>query len=69
MQECVRFSVHPSWVGDGLAPRHVDLRPYVSVHSGGARVLPGGLCRVALTEGDLVVNASRGGGGKDVWVL
>lgn len=68
LQELVRFSVHPSWVGDRLEPRHVDLRPYVAVHGGGARVLRGGLCRVALRRDDLVVNASRGGGGKDVWV-
>jgi uncharacterized circularly permuted ATP-grasp superfamily protein len=68
VQECVRFSVHPTWVDGALAPRHVDLRPYVAVHGGRAHVLRGGLCRVARTRGDLVVNASRGGGGKDVWV-
>ena len=68
VQELVRFSVHPTWVGGRLAPRHVDLRPYVAVHGGGARVLRGGLCRFAPADGDLVVNASRGGGAKDVWV-
>lgn len=56
---------HPTVVGAVLAPRHVDLRPFVV----GGRAVPGGLSRVALGEGELVVNLSQGGGGKDVWVL
>jgi uncharacterized circularly permuted ATP-grasp superfamily protein len=55
-------------VAAGIAPRHLDLRPYVlsgeSVH-----IVPGGLTRVALREGSLVVNSSQGGGTKDTWVL
>lgn len=68
VQELVRFSVHPTWVDGALAPRHVDLRPYASVLPGGGRVVRGALCRVARTAGDLVVNASRGSGLKDVWI-
>jgi uncharacterized circularly permuted ATP-grasp superfamily protein len=51
-----------------LAPRHVDLRPFVLV-SDRVRIVPGGLTRVALKEGSLVVNSSQGGGTKDTWVL
>lgn len=70
-QEVVALSTHPTVTGDGtLAPRHVDLRPFV-VADGPRnwRVLPGGLTRVALREGEMVVNSSKGGGGKDTWVL
>lgn len=69
-QECVSLSTHPTAVDGRLAARHVDLRPFVIAT--GRRswdVLPGGLTRVALNEGELVVNSSRGGGGKDTWVL
>lgn len=69
-QEVVALSTHPTAIGDALVPRHVDLRPFVIAT--GARewtVLPGGLTRVALAEGEMVVNSSRGGGGKDTWVL
>ena len=52
----------------GMAPRHVDLRPYVLTGKE-VRLVPGGLTRVALTEGSLVVNSSQGGGTKDTWVL
>ena len=52
----------------GLAPRHVDLRPFVLV-SDEVKIIPGGLTRVALKEGSLVVNSSQGGGTKDTWVL
>jgi uncharacterized circularly permuted ATP-grasp superfamily protein len=52
----------------GLAPRHVDLRPFVLV-SDRIQIVPGGLTRVALKEGSLVVNSSQGGGTKDTWVL
>ena len=53
----------------GLAPRHVDLRPYVLVSPKQITITPGGLTRVALKEGSLVVNSSQGGGTKDTWVL
>jgi uncharacterized circularly permuted ATP-grasp superfamily protein len=53
----------------GLAPRHVDLRPYVLVSPDGIEITPGGLTRVALKKGSLVVNSSQGGGTKDTWVL
>ncbi len=69
-QEVVALSTHPTVIDGALAPRHVDLRPFVIAT--GPRswtVLPGGLTRVALSEGEMVVNSSRGGGGKDTWVL
>ena len=53
----------------GLAPRHVDLRPFVLVSPNGINITPGGLTRVALKKGSLVVNSSQGGGTKDSWVL
>jgi uncharacterized circularly permuted ATP-grasp superfamily protein len=68
------LSTLPAYVGiegrAGLRPRHVDLRPF-SVYGAGDRVsvLSGGLTRVALREGSLVVNSSQGGGSKDTWVL
>jgi carboxylate-amine ligase len=75
-QEPVAISTHPTVVDDVLAPRHVDLRPFVLCTGDGPDdteedivVLPGGLTRVALTEGDLVVNCSQGGGAKDTWVV
>jgi uncharacterized circularly permuted ATP-grasp superfamily protein len=71
-QPMVQLSAHPTFIGQGenltLAPRHVDLRPFVLLGSK-ARVLPGGLTRVALREGSLIVNSSQGGGSKDTWVL
>ncbi len=68
-QRVVRLSTSPTHVGDRLAPRHVDLRPF-AVHDGEqVWVVPGGLTRVALPEGSLVVNSSQGGGSKDTWVL
>jgi carboxylate-amine ligase len=69
-QELVALSTHPTVVDGMLEPRHVDLRPAVVASPGGRyRVLPGGLSRFAPEAGDLVVNCSQGGGGKDVWVL
>jgi uncharacterized circularly permuted ATP-grasp superfamily protein len=68
-QEVVNFSTSPSQVGDKLVPRHVDLRPFATNDGERIRVLPGGLTRVALREGSLVVNSSQGGGSKDTWVL
>ncbi|MDG1282064.1 MAG: circularly permuted type 2 ATP-grasp protein [Pseudorhodobacter sp.] len=67
-QPTLALSTTPTFVEEGIAPRHVDLRPYCLV---GERVelVPGGLTRVALTEGSLVVNSSQGGGVKDTWVL
>ena len=68
-QPVVQLSTVPTLIGTDLQPRHVDLRPF-AVNSGDeVWVLPGGLTRVALPEGELVVNSSRGGGSKDTWVL
>ena len=68
-QPVVQLSTVPTLVEDELKPRHVDLRPF-AVNSGDeVWVLPGGLTRVALPEGELVVNSSQGGGSKDTWVL
>ncbi len=68
-QPVVQLSTVPTLIDGRLAPRHVDLRPF-SVNDGTTvRVLPGGLTRVALPEGQLVVNSSQGGGSKDTWVL
>ncbi len=70
-QRMVMLSTHPTVVeGGGLAPRHIDLRPFVFLGEGvRPRVLPGGLTRVARSEGALVVNSSQNGGAKDTWVL
>ncbi len=68
VQPTLALSTCPTYVESGVAPRHVDLRPYVLVGDQ-IRITPGGLTRVALTEGSLVVNSSQGGGTKDTWVL
>jgi uncharacterized circularly permuted ATP-grasp superfamily protein len=68
-QEVVTLSTSPTHVGDRLAPRHVDLRPFAVNDGNSVWVLPGGLTRVALREGSLIVNSSQGGGSKDTWVL
>jgi uncharacterized circularly permuted ATP-grasp superfamily protein len=68
-QETVMISTHPTVIGDHLEPRHVDLRPFVFLAGDEARVVPGGLTRVALDRGALVVNSSQRGGGKDTWVM
>jgi uncharacterized circularly permuted ATP-grasp superfamily protein len=68
-QPVVSLSTVPTKVGDQLAPRHVDLRPFAVNDGQSVFVLPGGLTRVALPEGSLVVNSSQGGGSKDTWVL
>lgn len=68
-QDVIQLSTHPTFTGDGLAPRHIDLRPFVLSGGNGIEVVPGGLTRVALREGSLVVNSSQGGGSKDTWVL
>jgi len=67
-QPTISFSRAPCLVEDALEPRHVDLRPYV-LYGDRVTVVPGGLTRVALTRGSLVVNSSQGGGSKDTWVL
>jgi uncharacterized circularly permuted ATP-grasp superfamily protein len=67
-QPTISFSRAPCLIGDTLEPRHVDLRPYV-LYGDKVRIVPGGLTRVALKRGSLVVNSSQGGGSKDTWVL
>lgn len=68
-QPTLALSTVPTFVEQGIAPRHVDLRPFVLSGGDKVRVVPGGLTRVALREGSLVVNSSQGGGTKDTWVL
>jgi len=68
VQPTLSLSTCPTHIDSGLAPRHVDLRPYVLVGDE-VRITPGGLTRVALRKGSLVVNSSQGGGTKDTWVL
>ena len=68
-QRVIQLSTSPTNTGSGLAPRHVDLRPFAVNDGEKVYVLPGGLTRVALPEGSLVVNSSQGGGSKDTWVL
>ena len=69
-QRLVRLSTHPTEIDGVLAPRHVDLRPYVLMTApDDVSVLPGGMTRIALDEGALVVNSSQNGGAKDTWVL
>ena len=67
-QPTISFSRAPCLIGDELEPRHVDLRPYV-LYGDKVTIVPGGLTRVALKSGSLVVNSSQGGGSKDTWVL
>ena len=68
-QPIIRLSTVPCLVDDKLQPRHVDLRPYALCGPNGIHIVPGGLTRVALREGSLVVNSSQGGGSKDTWVV
>jgi uncharacterized circularly permuted ATP-grasp superfamily protein len=67
-QPTLRLSRHPTFGDEGLAGRHVDLRPYI-LYGDEIRVIAGGLTRVALEPGSLIVNSSQGGGSKDTWVL
>jgi uncharacterized circularly permuted ATP-grasp superfamily protein len=67
-QPTLALSTCPTLVEAGIAPRHVDLRPFV-LSGKEIRLAPGGLTRVALAEGSLIVNSSQGGGTKDTWVL
>jgi uncharacterized circularly permuted ATP-grasp superfamily protein len=68
-QRPVALSTSPTLIGDRVAPRHIDLRPFAINDGSEVWLLPGGLTRVALPEGALVVNSSQGGGSKDTWVL
>jgi len=68
-QPTLALSTCPTCVDEGIAPRHVDLRPFVLAGRDRMRIVPGGLTRVALKKGSLVVNSSQGGGTKDTWVL
>ena len=68
-QPTLSLSTVPMFTKKGLAPRHVDLRPFALVSPGVVNIVPGGLTRVALKAGSLVVNSSQGGGTKDTWVL
>ena len=68
-QPTLALSTCPTFVDEGIAPRHIDLRPFVLSGRDGMVVVPGGLTRVALTRNSLVVNSSQGGGTKDTWVL
>jgi uncharacterized circularly permuted ATP-grasp superfamily protein len=68
-QPTLALSTCPTLAEQGIAPRHLDLRPFVLTTAQEIRIVPGGLTRVALREGSLVVNSSQGGGTKDTWVL
>lgn len=68
-QPTLALSTCPTLVQEGIAPRHIDLRPFVLSSPTQTRIVPGGLTRVALTEGSLVVNSSQGGGIKDTWIV
>jgi uncharacterized circularly permuted ATP-grasp superfamily protein len=68
-QPTLALSTCPTWTDKGIAPRHVDLRPFVLAGRDRISIVPGGLTRVALKEGSLVVNSSQGGGTKDTWVI
>ena len=67
-QPTLSLSSCPTYVQSGVAPRHIDLRPFV-LSGRTVQMVPGGLTRVALKEGSLVVNSSQGGGTKDTWIL
>jgi uncharacterized circularly permuted ATP-grasp superfamily protein len=67
-QPVVQLSQHPSMIEDHFEGRRIDLRPYI-LFGQKVKVMPGGLTRVALRKGSLVVNSSQGGGSKDTWVL
>ena len=68
-QPIISLSSAPCYINGVLQPRRVDLRPYALYGPDGIDIVPGGLTRVALKEGSLVVNSSQGGGSKDTWVL
>ncbi len=68
-QPIIKLSTVPCFIDGKFQPRHVDLRPYALCGPDGVKIVPGGLTRVALREGSLVVNSSQGGGSKDTWVV
>jgi uncharacterized circularly permuted ATP-grasp superfamily protein len=68
-QPIIKLSTVPCFIDGKLQSRHVDLRPYALCGPQGINIVPGGLTRVALREGSLVVNSSQGGGSKDTWVV
>jgi uncharacterized circularly permuted ATP-grasp superfamily protein len=68
-QPTITLSRAPCYIDGRVEPRHIDLRPYVLYDGTNVRIVPGGLTRVALKKGSLVVNSSQGGGSKDTWVL
>jgi len=67
-QPVIQLSTHPTYTSEGFKPRHIDLRPYI-LYGDSMTIVPGGLTRVALKSGSLVVNSSQGGGSKDTWVV
>ena len=67
-QPVIQLSTSPTYDGESISPRHVDLRPFI-LFGEDVHVMPGGLTRVALKKGSLVVNSSQGGGSKDTWVM
>jgi uncharacterized circularly permuted ATP-grasp superfamily protein len=68
-QPIIKLSTVPCFIDGKFQPRHVDLRPYALYGPNGIQIVPGGLTRVALKEGSLVVNSSQGGGSKDTWIV
>jgi uncharacterized circularly permuted ATP-grasp superfamily protein len=68
-QPIIKLSTVPCFIDGKFQPRHVDLRPYALCGPEGVQIVPGGLTRVALKEGSLVVNSSQGGGSKDTWII
>ena len=68
-QPTLALSTCPTCVEEGIAPRHIDLRPFVLSSPDKVRLSAGGLTRVALRKGSLVVNSSQGGGVKDTWIM
>ena len=69
VQDFTPLSTHPTIVDGTLQARHVDLRPFIFYGADEPVAMPGGLTRVALTEGEMIVNSSSGGGAKDTWVV
>ena len=68
-QPVINLSSAPCYINGKMQPRRIDLRPFALFGPDGIEIVPGGLTRVALREGSLVVNSSQGGGSKDTWVL
>ena len=68
-QPIIKLSTVPCFIDGKIQARHVDLRPYALCGPSGIQIVPGGLTRVALREGSLVVNSSQGGGSKDTWII